>query len=128
LLNTMMPWDNPNYGIDGWWVQCHPYEQHVKAGTDVAFDVVISNHSTVTRPAACRANPPRSWGMPALAPASIATDGWSKPDIQAKADGRVRVSLSIPKNVKPGKYFIPVDLRYGSRVLPQFGVAMLIVD
>jgi len=31
LFGEILPWDDPNYGIDGWWVMCRPWAQHVKA-------------------------------------------------------------------------------------------------
>jgi len=55
LFAELLPWDNPNYGLDGWWVMCRPYAQQAKPGGELAFDVVITNHSAVVRTAACRA-------------------------------------------------------------------------
>jgi hypothetical protein len=129
LFWEILPWDDPNYGVDGWWVMCRPYEQHVKAGADAAFDVVITNHSATRRLAACRAAPPRTWGGPPLPPASLAdVSAWAKAELAPKSDGRVRISLSVPKGTKAGKYIIPVDVRYGAKVLPQFTVVMVMVD
>ena len=129
MFGELLPWDHPNYGLDGWWVMCRPYEQHAKAGGEIAFDVVITNHSTVARSAACRAVPPRAWGGPPLPPASAAEDSrWVKAEIAPKTDGRVRVSVTVPKGTKPGRYPIPVDVRYGSRVLPQFAAMIAVVD
>ena len=30
LFAELLPWDDPNYGVDGWWVMCRPYEMRVK--------------------------------------------------------------------------------------------------
>jgi hypothetical protein len=129
LFGEITPWDDPNYGVDGWWVMCRPWEQHVRAGGEAAFDVVVTNHSAVARTAACRAVPPSRWGLPALPPASLAdASGWPKAEIPPKTDGRVHLTLAVPAGVPPGKYPVPVDLHYGSRVLPQFAVALVIVD
>ena len=129
LFGKLLPWDNPNYGVDGWWVMCRPYEQHARAGGEIAFDVAITNHSTAARTAACRAVPPRAWGGPPLPPASGSDAlGWAKAGIPPKADGRVRLSLNVPKGTGPGKYPIAVDVRYGPRVLPQLAVAIAVVD
>ncbi len=64
-----------------------------------------------------------------MPPASASGDsGWAKAEILPKTDGRLRLSLTVPRAAKPGKYPIPVDVRYGSRVLPQFTVAIAAVD
>jgi glyoxylase-like metal-dependent hydrolase (beta-lactamase superfamily II) len=134
LFAELLPWDDPNYGLDGWWVMCRPYEVHVQAGNPqagarAAFDVVLMNHSAVSRTAACRAVPPRTWGTPALLPASLAdTSDWPKAQIPPKTEGRVHLTLAVPAGVPPGRYVVPVDVRYGSRVLPQFTVVLIMVD
>ncbi len=129
MFGELLPWDHPNYGLDGWWVRCHPYEIHAKAGAEAAFDVVITNHSAASRAAACRAVPPRAWGGPTVAPASTAdAEKWPHARIEPKTEGRVRLSLAIPQTARPGRYIIPVDVYYGSRILPQFAVALLLVD
>jgi glyoxylase-like metal-dependent hydrolase (beta-lactamase superfamily II) len=129
LLAALLPWDDPNYGLDGWWIMCRPYEVHVKAGGRAAFDVVVMNHSSAPRTAACRAVPPRAWATPPLPPASLA-DGsdWPKAEIPAKTEGRVHLALAVPAGTSPGRYVMPVDVRYGPCLLPQFTVALVHVD
>jgi hypothetical protein len=39
----------------------------------------------------------------------------------------VPLTLAVPAGVPPGRYVVPVDVRYGSRVLPQFTVALIMV-
>lgn len=125
----VMPWDDPNYGLDPWWVMSRPYELHVKAGAEAVFDVILMNHSAVANKAACRANPPRAWGGKELPPASLADlAAWSKAEIPAKTEGRIQTKLPVPQGTEPGRYIIPVDLRYGPWTLPQFSALILIVD
>jgi hypothetical protein len=45
-----------------------------------------------------------------------------------KTDGRLELTLRIPKNVQTGRYVVPVDLRFGSRSLPQFTEAILAIE
>ena len=129
LFRAILPWDDPNYGTDPWWVMCRPYELHVKAGGKAVWDVVVMNHSAAPRRAACRAVPPRRWGGGVLAPASTAdASDWPAAEIPAKSEGRVRLSLSTPAKAPPGRYAVPVDVRYGSMVLPQFAVVLIVID
>jgi hypothetical protein len=129
LFGQILPWDDPNYGTDPWWAMCRPWEQHVKAGGTLAFDVAIMNHSSAPRMAACRAVPPPAWGGAALPPASTAdTASWAKAEIPAKTEGRVRLDLPVPQGAKPGTYVVPVDLVYGMGMLPQFIAATVVIE
>ena len=119
LFGQLFPWDHANYGIDEAWVRCHPYEQQAKPGGELKLSVVVTNHSSQVRKAACRAVLPRAWHG--------GTTAWSRTEIPGKQDGQVRLSLSIPADAKPGRYVIPVDLHYHDRVLPQFTEAIVVV-
>lgn len=128
LFGAILPWDNPNYGTDPWWVMCRPYELHVKAGGKAAWDMIVMNHSSAPRQAAGRAVPPRSWGGKALAPASMSdASDWPRTEIPARSEGRVRLALAVPAHAPPGQYVVPVDVRYGSMVLPQFTVVLIVI-
>ena len=43
----------------------------------------------------------------------------------AKSEGRIRLGFSIPADVTPGRYVIPVDVRYDRWALPQFTEAIV---
>ncbi len=119
LYGQLFPWDHPNYGMDEPWVRCHPYEQKGTAGVEVAFRVVVTNHSAAARTAKCRAALPRVWAG--------GTTTWASVEIPPKQDGQVPLSLRIPAGAKPGRYVIPVDLQYHDRVLPQFTEGIVVV-
>ena len=119
LYGQIVPWDHANYGLDEPWVRCHPYEQKAAAGGKAALHVVVTNHSAQARAAACRAVLPRAWGGKAT--------HWARTNIPAKTEGRARLSVPIPPAVKPGRYVIPIDLRYADRSLPQFTEAIVVV-
>jgi hypothetical protein len=38
------------------------------------------------------------------------------------------LSFAVPADAKPGRYAIPIDIRYGGRWLPQFSEAIVVVD
>jgi hypothetical protein len=132
LFGELVPWDHANYGMDEPWIRCHPYEQKAAPGSELQIGVVITNHSTEPRPAACRAVLPRSWtgtsGHQTVATAGQDPGEWPHAEVSAKSEGRVRLALSVPAGVKPGRYVIPVDVRYGRRMLPQFQEAIVVVE
>lgn len=128
LFGQLVPWDHANYGLDGLWVRCDPYEQAVESGTGISIDVVITNHSARQQSAACRAILPGGWDSGATDPRWPSDSGsgaWANVAIPPKTDGRVRLAFTVPASTRPGRYVVPVDLRYGARALPQFSETIL---
>jgi hypothetical protein len=110
LFGELFPWDHPNYGMDDSWVRCHPYEQQGQAGGEVAFDVVVTNHSAKVHEAACRAS-----------------GAWTSALVPAKGEARLRLSTRIPTDARPCRVVVPVDVRYGPWTLPQFTEAIVVL-
>ncbi len=119
LFGRLFPWDHANYGMDASWVRAFPYEMEGKAGQPVEFDVVFTNHSKKTQAAECRAIAPGRW--------RCGPSAWSRGEIGSKEEGTLGVKLTIPPKVGPGRYIVPIDVRYGSRELPQFTEAVVVV-
>jgi hypothetical protein len=119
LYGELFPWDHANYGMDEPWVRCQPYEQEGKAGSKIAVDVVVTNHSSVPRTLTCRAIVPRAWqGGPT---------GWTSVEAAPKSDVRARLTFPIPANAPPGRYVVPVDVKYADHDLPQFTEAIVVI-
>ncbi len=119
LFGQLFPWDHANYGMDETWVRCFPYEQKTAAGKEIALDVVITNHSPRASQARCRAVLPAAWRAEPAA--------WTEAEIAPKREGRLRMTVAVPARVEPGRYVVPIDLRYGKWDLPQFREAILVV-
>jgi len=131
LFGELVPWDHANYGLDGLWVRCDPYEQKVAPGAETSIDVVITNHSSGKQAAACRAILPRAWdgrGIDPTWPSATGIGAWPEAEIPPKMDGRVRLTFIVPASAPPGRYVVPIDLRYGARALPQFAEAIVEVQ
>jgi glyoxylase-like metal-dependent hydrolase (beta-lactamase superfamily II) len=120
LFGQLMPWDHPNYGTDDSWVRAFPYEQVQPYGAKAEFSVVVTNYSAAPQRAECRAVLPRSWNCPATP--------WQSAEIPAGQDGAVRITFRVPATVRPGRYVIPVDLRYDRWTLPQWTEAIVVVE
>ncbi len=121
MFRAMMPWDHANYGMDDSWVRCHPYEQKVKAGGRVNIEVVVTNHSSRPQEAESRLCLPRRWSGQGRDTA------WGRVTIAPKAEGAISHELIVPSSVEPGRVIVPVDVRYGSRLLPLFTEAVVVV-
>lgn len=120
LFAQLLPWDDPNYGIDDSWVRAMPYEQDGRPGEEISLSVVFTNHSTAPRLAECRAVLPRFW--------SAEKTEWGRAEIAAKQDGEVQLALTIPNSIEAGRYVIPIDVRYGDRLLPEWTEAIVVVQ
>jgi glyoxylase-like metal-dependent hydrolase (beta-lactamase superfamily II) len=126
LFGQIVPWDHANFGMDQSWVRPFPYEQQAKAGSEVKLDVVVTNHAAEARNAACRIVMPRAWTSQSTTPSEAAE--WVKATIPAKTEGNLSAVLRIPGSVKPGRYPVAIDIRYGRRELPQFAHAVVVVE
>ncbi len=128
LYGQLVPWDHANYGMDEPWVRCYPYEQKAGPGEAVEIRVVVTNHSSQPRATSARAVLPRAWGKgsPSL-PDPNDTIKWVEKEVTPKADGEVVLHFKVPAGVRPGRYVIPVDLRYGAWDLPQFTEAIVVL-
>jgi glyoxylase-like metal-dependent hydrolase (beta-lactamase superfamily II) len=119
LFRELLPWDHPNYGTDDSWARAFPYEQERPAGATADFSLVLTNYSSGPREASCRAILPRAWDTAATA--------WSPATIPAGHDGAIRLTLRIPPTAVPGRYVIPIDVRYDRWRLPQWTEAIVVV-
>jgi glyoxylase-like metal-dependent hydrolase (beta-lactamase superfamily II) len=117
VLGRLVPWDDPNYGLDEHWVRCQPYEQEVAPGAGADVTVRITNHSAIAHEATCQPVLPRGW-------ASIAPTATTIP---ARADGGLRFRIPVPAGTPPGQYVIPFTLDYAGRRLAQFREALITV-
>jgi len=113
----LMAWDDPNYGMDGCWVQCHPYEQKLEPGQRASLDVLITNHSATARRVRCVVTFPRSWHTPRTASREAM--------IGARREGIVALSWEVPRGAPEGRFVLPLDLTYGGRSLAQAAEAIV---
>jgi len=120
VLADLLPWDDPNYGIDNAWAFCLPYEQTAAPGDTVSIHLVVTNHSPSTRTTECRAHIPAAWGSGASETATAT--------IPAGECGRLGMAIHVPPDAPHGRYVIPVDVLHGDIWIPQFAEAIVTVD
>jgi len=117
LFGELFPWDHANYGLEPSWVRCHPYTQQAKEGEKVRLKVVITNHSTKPQTAACRAVLPKALGG--------RPTPWVETQVPAKTEKDLPLVFPVPPDSRPGRYVVPVDVKYGPWHLPQFAEAIV---
>jgi glyoxylase-like metal-dependent hydrolase (beta-lactamase superfamily II) len=65
LVEALVPWDDPNYGVDEEWARFYPYTAEVAAGSRVELKVMVRNHSAASREFRVTAHAPAGWKVPA---------------------------------------------------------------
>jgi glyoxylase-like metal-dependent hydrolase (beta-lactamase superfamily II) len=114
----LLPWDDPNYGLDEHWVRCFPYEQDVPAGHIAHLHIVITNHSSEQHSATAQLCLPEEWSTSLPAKQVI---------VPPRSESYLAFSFTVPSNAWHGRRIIPVDLTYKGQSLGQFREAILVV-
>ena len=60
-LRRLLPWDEPDYGLDPQWARCDPYLQRAAPGMAVGWNLRLLNHSRTAKRALVRLRAPEGW-------------------------------------------------------------------
>jgi len=123
LYRELLPWDDPNHGLDEEWVRCYPYEQCAEPGDTVCLQVVFTNHSDEACSASCEVIPPEEWQS--LPPAEKGGPGCGEAMIPPRAERSILLTFSIPRAAQSGRWVVPVEVTYDGRRLGQFREAIV---
>ena len=119
LFGDLVPWDHANYGMDESWIRTFPYEQQAKPGEGVASK---SSSQTIRLNRAKR----RATGDAAkLGPSDR---GLAEHLSTGQSGNPTDYPPRDPRRTRPGRYPIPLDIRYGDRLLPQFTETIIVVN
>jgi glyoxylase-like metal-dependent hydrolase (beta-lactamase superfamily II) len=117
LFGEVVPWPHANFGLDSSWIRCDPYLQEIRAGETCAVNVVVTNHADASQAIAARLRVPSTW------PKSNSLRGSC--NAQAKQETLMSLKVTVPSDLAPGRYVLPLDLQFGSRDLPSFAEVMI---
>lgn len=131
LVAEMVPWENPNFALDEWWVRSYPYEQEVAPDATCAIETNFTNHGPNPAEASIEPVLPQGWSWDrARSETRITvpprTEGWAD-KTSAHPDGVARVWMKAPQSAVPGRYVIPFRVRWNDRYLGQFRHAIVSV-
>jgi len=119
LLAELLPWDEPNYGIDEQWVRFSPYGRKTGSGRSFRVSLKTFNHSNASRRFTFALNLPASFeAEPKAASLAIA------PLIEKQAD----FNLTVDSSVEPGTYVITADVQQEQWNLPRWAEAIIEVE
>lgn len=119
LLAELLPWDEPNYGIDERWIRFSPYGSKAKPGRNVQVSLKAINHSNASRTLTFALNLPAGFdAIPATASVTI------PPRTKKQTD----FNLVIDTSVDPGTYVITADVQQEQWNLPRWTEAIIEVE
>ncbi|MCX8109559.1 MAG: MBL fold metallo-hydrolase, partial [Verrucomicrobiae bacterium] len=107
ILAELLPYDDPNFGLDEGWCTFYPYATEVRAGDSAQISVRITNHSPCIQSFEITIHGPEGWvhgdtRVLTLPPAT---------------EGAVFVTLSVPSDTTPGLRVITADVSWGNHDL-----------
>lgn len=108
LFGALLPWPDPDFGLDPEWARAYPYQQRARAGGGVRLQLHIDNHSREPLRFAGVPQPPPGWR--AASPVGAVTVG-------GHGEGVLPFELGVPPETASGRYVVPITVRMGERDL-----------
>ena len=102
LLADLVPFDDPNFGLDEGWAVLHPYAVERPAGQAVRFELRLTNHSPQPRTYRTQVQAPAGW--------TVAVGDATR--IGARTDGVIPITVSVPAGTEPGLRVITADVAW----------------
>ncbi|MGB2864834.1 MAG: NEW3 domain-containing protein [Sedimentisphaerales bacterium] len=119
LLAELLPWDEPNYGIDERWVRFGPYGSKTKPGRTVQVNLKTFNHSNASRTYTFTLNLPAGFN---------AEHKTASVTIPPRTEKQTDFNLVIDTSVDPGTYVITADVQQEQWNLPRWTEAIIEVE
>lgn len=116
LLNSLFPWDDPNYGLDPNWIVAYPFRQTCLPGQRVTLEARIYNHSSSPRTASLELRTPKGWSP----------EHAGSINIPAHSEGRLRLAAMSPKEPTARRQVLGLDVHFNGHHVGE--VAEAIVD
>lgn len=120
LIAELVPWEDPNFAVDEWWVRAYPYEQETCPGAAVCIAVQFTNHGCGEIEARIEPVLPGAWRWRKRSGNPVVR-------VVPKTDAAATVWLVVPEEASPGRYTIPFRIDWGDRYLGQFRHAVIVV-
>jgi hypothetical protein len=119
LLRLLLPWDDPNFGLDEGWARFYPYASAVRGGQQAKLSLRIMNHSPDAHTFDVRLHLPADWTLRAMTPARLR--------VPARRQGAVQVQFDVPRGAAAGTRILTADLRWDKWDLREWTETMVTV-
>jgi glyoxylase-like metal-dependent hydrolase (beta-lactamase superfamily II) len=117
LLRALLPWEDPNFGLDESWARFHPYAVGVRPGEVTTLDLRVMNHSAREEVFTARVILPAAWTVQSLQPARLR--------IPPNSEGAFRARIAVPVSAATGARLVTADLRWGDWDLREWTEALV---
>jgi len=116
LVAALVPWDDPNFGVDEEWARFYPYTAQVAPGGRVELRVIIRNHSPIQQEFRVTPHVPPGWKAP-------------RGPLRVSIGPRQERSVAIPLVAgSAGLHIVTADVAFGSWDLREWTEAMVTVQ
>jgi glyoxylase-like metal-dependent hydrolase (beta-lactamase superfamily II) len=119
LLRSLLPWDDPNFGLDEGWARFYPYAHAIRPGQDIRGTLRILNHSPAEQTFSVRLHLPPGWVLRSLAPSPLR--------VLAREEGSVGYEVSVPAGTPSGTYVLTADLSWDNHELREWTETLVTV-
>lgn len=116
-VKDLVPWNDPNFGLDEQWARFYPYTAEVKPGQQAELKLVIRNHSADRQEFRVSAHGPTGWR-------TLASE--QRVSIGGHEEAPVVIRFTVPHKAK-GLSIITADVSFGPWVLKEWAEAMMTV-
>jgi glyoxylase-like metal-dependent hydrolase (beta-lactamase superfamily II) len=116
-VSKLIPWDDPNYGVDEQWAMIYPYGSTSKKGEIREFEIALTNHSSRKRRYDVKLRIPEGAKIVSLETSAVIAGGTL---------GVVRAKVQMPSTA--GLYLIRVDIASQGIDVRDWIEAMVVVD
>ena len=115
LMSPLFPWDDPNFGLDPYWIRTYPYRQKIFRGQVVTLEARIYNHSNSTRRASAELRTPEGWRV----------EKSGSLVISPHSEGKIRLAARASYDPLHRREVLGVDVRFGDRDLGEISEAIV---
>lgn len=116
ILSDLLPWDEPNFGIDERWARIHPYGQEVRTGDEADVAVKILNHSNQSQAFTVTLNAPSGFAVQPERACVTAAAG---------KEAEIHFQVTVPQHSSGAVHVVTADIESGSWQLRQWSEGLL---
>lgn len=116
LFAAIFPWDDPNFGLDPYWIRAYPYRQSALPGSTITIEARVYNHSPHTRRVSVELRIPSGWTLQNASGAA---------DIAGHSEGVVRLMATTPAQPLQRREVVGLAVRFDGRNLGEFAEAIV---
>jgi glyoxylase-like metal-dependent hydrolase (beta-lactamase superfamily II) len=116
LLGRLFPHENPNFGLDPYWIRAYPYRQMALPGALVTVEARVMNHSAKRMTVRAGLRLPAGWKAGTPAPAQA---------IPPRTEGRIRLSAMAPPAPQRRRQVLGLAATVDGKPLGEFAEAIV---